>query len=203
MSVVSTQGWKAAVCRAWLLVLHFKVELNAASATVLEWFGLNSVTCLAVFVIVHRRHVIPTDTFLRAWALCRPMLSSLINLKKFKYPACSKFSSRRFYTTGRSVCVWCHSRQGCWAKPHTSDNRVLCANLRGPSDTKNRPSPLFVTDTGPLAPLLSAPLPVNTGPLWATQSDTGQESGQANVPLSASLTHTQTHMLLLRKASLI
>ncbi len=59
-------------------------------------------------------------------------------------------------TTGRSICVWCHSRRSLRVKPHISDNHVQCVGLRGPSDTENRASPLFSTDTGALTPLLSA-----------------------------------------------
>lgn len=74
---------------------------------------------------------------------------------------------------------------------HISDNHVLCVSLRGPSDTENRPSPLFSADTGPLTPLLSAHWLSTLAPFEPRTQTQDRTVGRVmRLRLSDSQTHT-------------
>lgn len=107
--------------------------------------------------------------------------------------SCRAPSLAQAETTGRSICVWCHSRQSRRGETtHIWQSRPVCESQRTQWHGEQTVPSAQHWHWTPHASAVS-PLAVNTGPLWATHSDTGQESGQGNVSLAVWLTHTHIH----------
>lgn len=130
------------------------------------------------------------------------MLTSLsflrVSAKNSQKPSTAAYAPRlaQAGTTGRSIWLWCHSRRSHRVKPRILwQSHPVCASHRTHWHREQTVPSVQHWHWTPPASAVS-PLAVNTGPLWAAHSDTGQESGQGDVSPAVWLTrkHTHTHM---------